>query len=79
MPGGAVLAMVPESLDDLVSTTEAANRIGVGKSTIAMWANRGHLKPSGLDQQDRPLYRMIDVLRAARDIRHRAIGRNRIA
>lgn len=74
-----MLTLVPDSLDDLVSTTEAANRIGVGKSTISMWANRGYLAPSGLDPSNRPLYKMIDVLRAARDTRRRAIGRNRIA
>lgn len=74
-----MLSMVPDSLDDLVSTTEAANRIGVGKSTITMWATRGHLAIAGLDEHDRPLYKMIDVLRAARDTRRRAIGQSRTA
>ena len=71
--------MVPESLDNLVTTTEAADACGVGKSTISMWNTRGYLKPSGLDERDRPLYKLIDVLRAARDTRQRAIGRQRIA
>lgn len=74
-----MLSMVPETLDDLVSTTEAANRIGVGKSTITMWATRGHLAVAGLDERDRPLYRMIDVLRTARETRRRAIGQGRTA
>jgi len=71
--------LVPESLDELVTTTEAAENIGVGKSTISKWATRGHLKPSGLDEQNHPLYRMIDVLRCARDTRRRAVGYSRVA
>ena len=68
-----------ESLDELVTTTEAANRIGVGKSAVCMWASRGYLAASGLDERSRPLYKMIDVLRCARDTRRRAIGKDRIA
>lgn len=66
--------MVPESLDDLVSATEAANRIQARASTIRSWAARGYLDASGLDERNRPLYKMIDVLRCARDTRRRAIG-----
>lgn len=73
------MTLVPESLDNLVSTTEAADACGVGKTTISMWAKRGYLKPSGLDHRDRPLYKLIDVLRVARDTRHRAAGRSRVA
>jgi DNA-binding transcriptional MerR regulator len=71
--------MVPESLDDLVSTADAANRIGVSAATIRSWASRGYLAPTGLDDNARPLYKMIDVLRCARDTRRRAIGQSRIA
>lgn len=68
-----------ESLDDLVSTTEAAQAIGVGKSTVSNWATRGYLVPSGLDPANRPLYRLVDVLRCARETRRRAIGYSRTA
>lgn len=71
--------LVPESLDNLVTTTEAAQHCGVGKSTITMWKERGHLQPSGLDANGRPLYRLIDVLRAARDTRRNAAGARRTA
>jgi DNA-binding transcriptional MerR regulator len=74
-----MITLVPGNLDNLVTTTEAADACGVGKSTISMWAKRGHLSPSGLDEHNRPLYKLIDVLRAARDTRHRAIGKGRIA
>lgn len=79
MSGGSVSDWVPDTLDDLVSTTEAANRIGVAACTISNWVARGYLYPAGLDQRDHPLYRMIDVLRTARDTRRRAIGESRTA
>ncbi|QLQ10947.1 MAG: MerR family transcriptional regulator [Nocardioidaceae bacterium] len=68
-----------ESLDDLVSTTDAASRIGVDAATVRSWANRGYLNKSGLDERNRPLYRLIDVLRVAHDTRQRALGRSRTA
>lgn len=71
--------LVPEALDNLVTTSEAATHCGVGKSTITMWRERGHLTPSGLDERGYPLYRLIDVLRAARDTRRRGIGTRRTA
>jgi len=73
-----VTLLVPDSLDDLITTTEAAGECGVSISTISNWAARGHLKASGLDERGRPLYKRVDVLRAERDVRRRAIGRNRI-
>jgi hypothetical protein len=66
-----------ESLDDLVSTTDAAIHVGVDASTIRQWASRGYLAKAGLDERNRPMYRLIDVLRAARDTRQRAIGKRR--
>ncbi len=74
-----MLNMVPESLENPLSTTEAANAVGVGKSTISNWAARGHLKPIDYDGSNRPLYAMIDVLRCARATRRRAIGQSRTA
>lgn len=71
--------IVPEALDTLVSTTTAAAQCGVDASTIRQWVSRGHLAPSGLDERGRPLYRLIDVLRTARDTRRRALGQSRTA
>lgn len=71
--------LVPETLDNLVSTTEAANACGVAVNTVSMWRTRGYLEPTGLDERGRPLYKLIDVLRAARDTRRRAVGEKRIA
>lgn len=66
-------------MHDLINTTEAAAACGVGRSTISMWVARGHLKPTGLDNSNRPLYRLGDVLIVARDTRRRAAGYRRIA
>ena len=73
------LALVPESLDNLVSTREAAEACGLGTSAIRNWVSRGYLTASGLDNNNRPLYRLIDVLRCARDTRRRALGQGRTA
>lgn len=74
-----MLALVPENLDSLVSTNEAADACGVGASTIRKWAHLDYLKPTGLDERNRPLYKLIDVLRVARDTRRRATGQRRTA
>lgn len=68
------MQIVPDTLDNLVNTTEAANTCGVGKSTVSMWVSRGRLAPSGLDVSGRPLYKLIDVLRAERATRESALG-----
>lgn len=74
-----MLTLVPESLDELITTTQAANHVGVGKAAISNWVSRGHLVAAGLDERGHPLYRLIDVLRAAQQTRRSSIGRNRIA
>lgn len=75
-------------LDELVPTATAASYVGVGTSTVRQWASRGYvnqegkrtkLEPSGLDERGHPLYRLIDVLRAARDTARSAVGARRIA
>lgn len=73
------LALVPEDLDTLVTTNQAAETCGLSGSTIRSWVQRGHLHPTGLDERGRPLYRVIDVLRAARDTRRRGLGYTRSA
>lgn len=67
--------LVPESLDNLVSTSEAADICGVASETIRTWRHRGQLDPSGTDDFGRPLYKLIDVLRCARDRGIRGIVR----
>jgi hypothetical protein len=63
----------------LITTAGAATACGVGSSTISMWVARGHLVASGLDERNHPMYRLGDVLIAARDTRQRAVGARRIA
>jgi DNA-binding transcriptional MerR regulator len=42
-------------------------------ATIRQWVTRGHLKAAGLDDEDRPLYRLADVARAELATRARAL------
>lgn len=70
---------VPSTLDDLISTTEAATMCGISVAAVCNWRARGYLNPSGLDERGRPLYKRIDVLRTARDTRRRGIGPTRTA
>lgn len=71
--------LVAADLDQLVSAREAAAHTGLSVQTVHSWAARGHLQPSGLDNRGHKLYRLIDVLRVARDTRKRAIGAGRTA
>lgn len=73
------LALIPDDLDTLVTTADAASACGVDCATVRSWASRGHLAKSGLDERGRPMYRLIDVLRVARDTRRRGLGHSRIA
>jgi len=70
-----VTVTLPDTLDDLISTTEAASEVGCSPQAISKWAKAGYIKPSGLDERNRPLYRRIDVFRAERDRRRNALGR----
>lgn len=84
---GRVTLLVSDQLDNLVSTREAADSLGVSASTIRGWASRGYvangqrvkLKPADLDVSGRPLYKLIDVMRASAAARNNAIGSRRIA
>lgn len=53
---------VPEDLDTLVSTVEAADAVGVQPTTIRQWKHKKMLHPAGLDKYNRPLYRLLDVM-----------------
>lgn len=71
--------LVAADLDQLVSAREAAAHIGLSVESVRSWEKRGHLAPSGLDNRGHKLYRLIDVLRVARDTRKRALGYGRTA
>lgn len=74
---GGIALLVASDLDNTVTATEAAQHIGVSVKTVVSWVDRGYLQPCDA-RGKRKLYRLIDVVRVARDTRHRAIG-NRIA
>lgn len=63
-PLGPTVGLRGKDLDALIYGAEAATLVGVAPSTIRMWALRGRLRP--VDQPGRPLFRVSDVLRAAR-------------
>lgn len=64
----------PEGLNTLVSTTEAAEIAGVSLAAISKWRERGLIEPSGLDERNRPLYRLADIVRTERSTRQRNWG-----
>lgn len=68
------MALLPESFDDLISVSEAAEVCNAARTTIRNWVARGYLTPAGLDNNNRPLYKLIDVLRVERDTRRRALA-----
>jgi len=68
--------LTPADLNTLVSATQAAHIINPGDTTktvnrIRDWKRRGILTPTGLDPQNRPLYRIIDILRVEQKMRNR--------
>jgi DNA-binding transcriptional MerR regulator len=67
--------LVDADLDQLVSTVEAANIVGVEPTTIRQWKTRQILAPSGLDKHKRPLYRLLDVMQAEQKTRRSMIER----
>lgn len=70
--------LVAGDLDNLVTATEAAKELGITTAAVCNWADRGYLQPVDA-RGKRKLYRLIDVVRVARDTRQRALGRTRIA
>lgn len=57
-------------LQELVTAEEAAVAVGVSPATIRSWKHRGHLPPAQ-HRGRTPLYRLADVLTAARRKPHR--------
>lgn len=70
MAGAAIL--IPDNIDDLITTNDAATLCGVTVEAIRKWASRGQLAAAGIDERGRKLYRLIDVAKAERATRHRA-------
>ena len=70
LTGSAVL--IPNSVFDLITATDAASLCGVTPDAVRQWASRGQLNPSGMDSRGRKLYRLIDVAKAERATRKRA-------
>lgn len=66
--------LAPEGLNTLVNTTEAASIAGVTVAAISNWKDRGLIKPAGLDDRGRPLYRLADIAKAERSTRNRNWG-----
>lgn len=67
--------IVDADLECLVSTVEAAGFVGVDPQTVRQWKTRKLLAPSGLDKYNRPLYRLIDVMKTEQKTRQSMIER----
>ena len=63
--------LAPDGLNTLVNTTTAASIAGVSVAAISRWKERGIIEPAGLDERDRPLYRLGDIAKAERQTRKR--------
>ncbi|MBZ6175581.1 MerR family transcriptional regulator [Streptomyces olivaceus] len=51
----------------------SADAARVSRSAICNWVARGHLERSGIDERGRPLYTLVDLARAERATRPRAL------
>jgi DNA-binding transcriptional MerR regulator len=65
--------MRPTRGDGLLTTAQAARRVGVEPGTIRQWRHRGHITPDGLDERGRPLYRPETVTAAERRVRENGL------
>jgi len=63
--------LTPDGLNTLINSTDAAAIAGVSVSTIRTWKDRGLIQAAGLDERNRPLYRLADIARAERQTRQR--------
>lgn len=68
--------LTPADLDALITTPDAAKLLNPGNPTktanrIRDWKRRGIIKPTGLDQHGRPMYRIIDILQTEQKMRTR--------
>ncbi|WP_435252049.1 MerR family transcriptional regulator [Streptomyces tendae] len=51
----------------------SADAAHVSRPAICNWVTRGHLQAAGLDARGRPLYALVDLARAERATRPRAL------
>ena len=65
--------MRPTRGDGLLTTAQAAKRVGVDPGTIRKWKERGHISPDGLDERGRALYRPQTVTAAERKVRENGL------
>lgn len=65
VPGLKTAHVDSKHFEQLITAAAAAGIARVSPSTIRNWVLRGHLQPAGRDGR-RHLYRVVDVLRAAR-------------
>ena len=63
--------LTPDGLNTLINSTDAATIAGVSAATIRKWKERGIIQPTGIDERNRPLYRLADIARAERQTRQR--------
>jgi len=70
-----IVLLDDDPLETLVSTSEAAQIAGVSAATVRKWKQRGLIAPAGLDERNRPLYRMRDVALTERKTRQRNWGK----
>jgi DNA-binding transcriptional MerR regulator len=75
MSGETLAVLMPEGINTLITSTEAASIAGVTVSTIRTWKERGLISPAGLDERNRPLYRLADIAQAERKTRQRNWGK----
>lgn len=66
--------MLPGRGDGLLTTAEAARKVGVDRSTISKWRERGNIYPDGLDERKRPLYRPETVEAAEARVRENGLA-----
>jgi DNA-binding transcriptional MerR regulator len=74
MSGEPLTVLAPDGLNTLVTATEAAAIAGVTAQAVRNWKMRGLIEPAGLDERNRPLYRLADIVKAERKTRKRNWG-----
>jgi hypothetical protein len=70
LAGTAVLT--PDGIDSQITATEAAQLCGVALCTITKWARDGRIQPTGINEQGRKVYRLLDIAKAEYATRKKA-------
>jgi hypothetical protein len=61
--------------DKLLTTVQAADRVGVKPGTIRSWASRGYLAAADWNERGHPLYRDENVVDVENQVRERGLER----